>query len=235
MTNSNVNQTVDWIESYFTFYTNSLDEIRTLLNQSDQLDIIYKNLHPDFNFEDISTFKSQLNFTGFLTISILDLLVISKNILISKFQWERFHQLKLGYLTIYESIATYHRHNEISSLAKTDTKSFELHKSISADLKAFKIAFDYPNAFLDIRNTTIAHVDKDFKSYYDTISKIDGDKYSQAILSFLKIIFKMQELSKYLSDNLILQKDGEVFDLDKLVNDMSEKVKLKLHELKNYR
>lgn len=229
MSNS-VNQTIEGIEENFNLYTESLNKLRSFLNEFEQIDIFYKTININFNIDDISTFKNQINFTGFLTVSILDLLVVSKNIIVSKYQWERINQLKLGCMIIYEAIRTYHSHKEISSLAKNDSKSNELYKSISSDLKAFKNEFDYPKTFNKIRNAIIAHVKADFKSYYDTVSKIDGDKYFNAIIAFLQILFKMQELSKYLSDTLTLQKADEAFNINRLLNEMSEKMTERLNE-----
>ena len=231
MTSSNLDQTIEGIESYLDTYTKSLNELRTFINQFEQLDIFYKTINKDINISDISSFKNQLDFTGFLTISILDLLVISKNIMVAKYQWERIYQLKLGYLTIYEAIRTYHRHKEINSLAKDSSKTRELFSTISSDLKTFKSKYEYPELFTEIRNATIAHIDTDFKTYYDTISKINGNKYFEAILSFLQIIFKMQELSKYLSDILLMQKDGEPFDIKALMKEMSDRINENLDKL----
>ena len=222
MSNNNLSQTIEGIGNSLTLYTESLDQLRSYLNKLEQLDKFYKTIDEDFNINDISGFKSQLDFTGFLTISILDLLVISKNILASTYVWERVHQLKLGYLVIYGAIKTYHNHTEINALAKSETKSSDLYKLISIELNFFKKEYDYPNIFKEIRNATIAHINADFKIYYDTVKKIDGNKYFEAILSFLQILYKMQELANYLAKALTLQKNGEPFDIDKLMKELSE-------------
>ena len=75
------------------------------------------------------------------------------------------------------------------------------------------------------------HIDTDFKTYYDTLTKINGNKYFEAILSFLQIIFKMQELSKYLSDALLLQPDGEAINLEELVEEMTRIVNTNIAKL----
>ncbi len=217
-------QSVEGIESNLTIYTKSLDELRSFLNKVEQLEIFYKQINKELAIEDLTSFKNQLNFTGFLTISILDLLAISKNIIVAKQQWELTHQLKLGYLIIYETINSYHRHSEINRLAKKRVKTTELHVTISSELKAFKTKYKYPEAFTEIRNIAIAHVGTDFKVYYDTINKINGNSYFGAILSFLQLIYKMQELSKYLSDSLLLQKDGSPFNMEDLVKEMTDKI-----------
>ena len=156
MTSNNLAQTVEGIESYLDNYTKSLDELRTFINKFEQLGHFYKTINKDFNFGDISSFKNQLEFTGFLTLSILDLLVVSKNIMVAKYQWERIHHLKLGYLVIYEAIQTYHRHKEINVLANKSVKTTELYSAISLDLKTFKNKYNYPDTFTEIRNATIA-------------------------------------------------------------------------------
>ena len=222
------------IDDNLELYAKYLDELRSNINQINSVDKIYEKLNLEFKLEDFSEIESLINFTGYLTISILDLLVICKNIILAKYHWEKIHQLKQGYLVIYESIQSYHKHR-LEDVAEKNTESKELYQYISKTLKAFKKDYNFPKAFTEIRNATIAHIDTNFAIYYDLVAKIDGDKSFNAILAFLQIIYKMQELSKYLSESLTLAQEETNFKIDNLVKDISQKIENKLQEIRNRR
>lgn len=203
---NNVTQSISEIESNLTLYSESLDKIRYYFNELEKRKVFFHALDKDPNVDSFSDFRNQLNFLGFLTISILDLLVISKNILLSKYKWDRVQQIRAGYLIIHSVIETYNihaRHLKISS--ENNSKLSDLFNLITTQLKNFKRKHSYPYQFITIRNSTIGHITSDFKTYYDIIYKIDDAKCFEAILDFLLIIYKLQEFSNDNSYTLKLE------------------------------
>jgi len=203
MSTDDAAQTIGEIESYLPYYTESLNTLRSFIDKFHEIEKSFKANDRDLKVEELSDFRDKLNFLGFLTISILDLLVISRNILLAKYVWERIHNFRLGYLLIYESINLYHEH--VGSIKKAVVKHpemTELFKLLSSNLRDFKKHYEYESTINFIRNKTAAHIERDFQTYYDTVNKIKEKKAFHAIVSFLEILFKMQELSKELSQKL---------------------------------
>jgi len=75
-------RTITEIECHMDLYTASLDVLQTYLDKVENEGALYQNFTVD-NFED---FKTQINLSGFFTLSLLDLLVISKNMMLTKYK-----------------------------------------------------------------------------------------------------------------------------------------------------
>src|SRR5688500_13025348 len=64
--------------------------------------------------------KMTVSFFSFVTTAYIDLLCSYKNLSRSKSEWEKFFNLKISYLIIYETINTYHHFKK--ELYKTITQ-----------------------------------------------------------------------------------------------------------------
>jgi hypothetical protein len=207
----NAVKTITEIESHMDLYIASLDALKNHLDKIENEAALYQNFTVD-NFDD---FKTQINLTGFLTLSLLDLLVISKNMMLTKYKWEQIHQIRLGYLLIYSVIETYNLHGkQLKVSSEKNSKLKELFELITTDLKTFKKQHAYPTTFEKIRNSTIGHIDPDFKIYYDTITKIDAIKSYNTILDFMLILYKLQEFGKENSNTLTLKVGNEIYTIE---------------------
>lgn len=216
----NVTKSVNKIESQLNLYVESLEKLKYYVNE---IELRESTLYKDLSIDNFADFKSQLNFAGFLTISLLDLLVISKNFLLSKYKWERLHQIRLGYLLIHAVIQTYNIHGQqLKISSEKNSELTDLFKLITIKLKAFKKQHGYPDIFIEIRNSTIGHIDPDYKTYYDIINKIDDMKSFEAILDFMVILFKLQEFGKDNSNTLKLKVGNQIYTLEEFIKDRSE-------------
>jgi hypothetical protein len=190
------------------FYVNHLDLINLRIRQIDNLLDNFPLFKQNEVFENLYT---QLEFNGLLTISILDLSLISREIFISQRTWERLFYAKQTYLVIYETLATYHKHIQninaiILKLPNVMAFRFDI---INKEIKAFKKKYRYATKFYTIRNKIAGHIDKNYKIYYDTLSQIDIQTTGELMKDFVLILTSLQNYS-----NDLLSEYGKVIDLE---------------------
>ena len=79
--------------------------------------------------------------------------------------------------------------------------------SINKGLKRFKKLHNYENVIGLIRSKTAGHIDKEFALYYDTITKLNGEKVGLTTSHLLQILTQMQNLSRDLEPhaNTVIQ------------------------------
>ncbi len=135
--------------------------------------------------------KMKREFYCFVTTSYIDLLCTYRNIKRSKSDWERFYNVKIAYLIIYETINTYHKYK--GEIYKTVTKiEQDFYKNffdmLNREISEFKYEYDYDKVMSKIRNKSSAHYDKDFSSYYESYELLDNPKSRGIIRSFLNFI-----------------------------------------------
>lgn len=82
--------------------------------------------------------------------------------------------------------------NDITSKYKKFKNEFI---EIEKELKLFKKEYEFKTKLKSIRNKTIAHIDEDFKSYYDNLSTLDKKYTIRMIENFIAINIKYLELS----------------------------------------
>ena len=210
MIDYNNDKTVKSLESYLSYYTESLDILRSFTIRVTEAESFFKTIDPGSKDKEFSHIKELMNFCGFLTVSLLDLIVICKNLTSSLLPWERIYNYRLGYLLIYESNKTYEKHiKQLKEFVATYPELMDLFRVISTDLKMFKNGSNFDGAIHDVRHWTVGHIDKDFEKYYNTIKAIDENKAIQAIVTYIQILTKMQELSKELTTLLTMKTINE--------------------------
>ena len=174
--------------------------------------------------EDLDDFENQLNFGGYLYISILDLLTINKNFILSKYKWENLHQIRVAFLLIYSLIETYNKHSlQLKHSSKKNETLNTLFLEINRELKVFKKENCYPNKFIELRNLTIGHIDQSFVTIYSKITSIDHMQAYQTILDFLKIIFKIHSFATENVNTIELNTSNGIYLFNKLTNDFEFK------------
>jgi DNA replication initiation complex subunit (GINS family) len=135
--------------------------------------------------------KMQIEFFSFVTSSYIDLLCTYRNLKRAKSDWEKFYNIKIAYLLIYETINTYHKYK--GEVYKTVTKEEqEIYKNffdmLNRELAEFKITYDYDNVMAKVRNKSSAHYDKDFLTYYSSYEITENPQTKEIIRDFLYFI-----------------------------------------------
>lgn len=180
------------------FYTSHLEKLRGFIDYQKKITEHLLKINPQDDLEEFKEIEQMNKFNALLTISLLDLLVVCKNLCLVKEDWERIYFIKQAYLIIYETIRSFKRYN--SFLHETINNKYpsfnDSYKSINVNLKLFKKEHDYNNWIELVRNKIAGHIDDDFVLYYATIAKMNGENVSVTIFHFLKILMQLQMLSK---------------------------------------
>tara|TARA_R110000751_G_scaffold125869_3_gene227616 strand:+ start:7525 stop:8151 length:627 start_codon:yes stop_codon:yes gene_type:complete len=132
--------------------------------------------------------KARVEFFSFVTAAYIDLLCTYRNLKRSKTDWEKFYNLRIAYLTIYETINTYFKFKgEIYKSVNIENKKtykrfFEM---LNEELYEFKEEFQYDKIMPKIRNKSSAHYDKNFLEYYSSFEILKKYESKDIIRSFL--------------------------------------------------
>ena len=135
--------------------------------------------------------KMRIEFFSFVTSSYIDLLCTYRNLKRSKSDWEKFYNIKIAYLFVYETINTYQKYK--GEIYKTVTKEEkDIYKNffdmLNRELAEFKDTYDYNNVMAKIRNKSSAHYDKDFLTYYSSYVILDNPQTKEIIRDFFYFI-----------------------------------------------
>jgi len=230
MENSNrgFDKLLEEVELSIPFYTLHLKNLRVLKAQQDRA-IKYLEENIDEPQLDVLKELDKLNsFQALLTISLLDLLVVCKNMCLSKYDWESAFFIKQCSLIIYETCKNYKvQQRPLRSLVIEKYPSF-LNKfnELNRNIYLFMEEPDY--AYIkDIRNKIAGHIEKDFSIYYDTIFNLDGEKTGKIISKFLKIVGDFQ---KYLVEIIKCANSNSNQEKEQLDGKLKE-IKMKIDKL----
>ncbi len=179
-------------------YSISLETIKDYSIRNEELKSFFIKLGHTSIRDDLRDFTVQLNFLGFLTVSVIDLLVISKNMLRAEKWWEQVSQIRLGYLIIYSVLEAYNKHStELKKASKKNPHLNSLFETITSEIRKFKKTHDYPSKFKTIRNSTIGHIEIEFASFHDTLRAISILPSYEAILDFTIILATLLDYKFY--------------------------------------
>ena len=109
--------------------------------------------------------KARVEFFSFVTATYIDLLCTYRNLKRSKTDWEKFYNLRIAYLTIYETINTYFKFKgEIYKSVNKEKKNIykRFFEMLNDELYEFKQEFQYDRIMPKIRNKSSAHYDRNF-------------------------------------------------------------------------
>jgi len=135
--------------------------------------------------------KMTTEFFSFVTTSYIDLLSSYKNFKRSKLDWEKFFNLKISYLIIYETINTYHQFKKELFFSVNQEKKEEFQnffRMLNDELTEFKEKYDYDRIMPKIRNKSTAHYDKNFLVYYNSYELLEPVNGKEIIRDFLYFI-----------------------------------------------
>jgi hypothetical protein len=135
--------------------------------------------------------KMTTEFFSFVTTAYIDLLSSYKNFKRSKSDWEKFFNLKISYLIIYETINTYHQFRRELFLSVNQKKKEEFQnffRMLNDELAEFKEKYGYDQVMPKIRNKSTAHYDKNFLDYYSSYVFLHSVNGKEVIRDFLYFI-----------------------------------------------
>lgn len=199
-----------------------LGYLREMTDICEDVDGISAKLNNDPLLEETA---QVLQFNSLTTIAKIDLSIILKNLLSAEFQWEKLYFLRQAHLTIHETLATYNKHNKnLRDMAVRQPGLNEDYIGLQDELRQFRKKAEAASTN-EIRNCT-AHIDQDFKKYYDTLLKVDASLSLELAADFIRILDKLFMFSvKCLETDAL---SGP--DLERLENKMAD-FRVKLLEL----
>ncbi|WP_281323558.1 hypothetical protein [Flavobacterium aestivum] len=135
--------------------------------------------------------RMKIEFFCFATTSYIDLLCTYRNLKRSKSDWEKFYNIKIAYLLIYETINTYHKYK--SDVYKTVTKEEQefyrgFFDMLNRELAEFKENYSYDDVMAKIRNKSTAHYDKDFLVFFSSYERLAEPKTKEIIRDFFHFL-----------------------------------------------
>lgn len=189
----------------------SISLIEFIKSRKEQLEVSEKLQHI-FVYSD-----SNIKYFNFLTSSFLDLLCTLKGLFNSKSEWEEIYYSKSGFLTIYETINTYHSHQKDFKLFidKDHPELLKDYKNLNKYLKNYKAKFKHKTEIASIRNKTVGHFDKNFVDYYELIKKLNKSESIIAIESFMIFLKLLMHFVEIMADKMILTTERDLAESKK--------------------
>lgn len=211
------------------FYYKNLEYLNSrisLLNQfSEKNPALEKNeLYKDLLF--------QLEFNGVLTISMLDLSLISRELSISQQAWQILYYKKQASLLVYETLNTInsHAHNLLTLTQKTPKRTSDAYRIIVKKIRLFKKEYNYSSELKNIRNKIGGHIDKDFQTYFENLKVLKDQDIGVLLIDFVTLLsdflnftkMLLKENSKLLEMELRKREEESItklLDIHKIVNE----------------
>jgi len=149
------------------FYTNHLASLRKLIEFQDVAKKLISEINPNPDFEDFVEMEQFNNHNGYITISLLELSVICKNLCLAKTNWEKAFFIKHGYLTIHETINKLKPGKGVSYVeqiidAKYPILKDRFHRTLN-NIECFKTKNNYKK-IEDTRHFIAGHIEKSLKN-----------------------------------------------------------------------
>lgn len=185
------NSSIEDYQKYLTVLRGQLEKIEVIKKLNTNLDTKPSS---DKYLDDLKHFN---NYTGLILISFLDLAICIKNLPDSNSDWEKAFFIKNSFLVILETIKKIDPQKGPSYVNQNIGKnSKKLRTEFERALQEIR-SFSEKDVFLkikEVRNSIAGHIDKDLRTYYNTVKKLDGDEAAIAIIEFLKPIHNIINL-----------------------------------------
>ncbi|MCD8448051.1 hypothetical protein [Tenacibaculum finnmarkense] len=198
--NENHQELIQICNDYIKSYTERLTHLRGKIKEFEEEQRLLNDPKKNSNIDNVSlkNYKKiyeekihYINFNGYLVISLLDLSVNLKNVVVSDTTWENSFFIKNSYLVIHETI------NKLTTSKgrKFIEKSIkEEHPTLLNSLNNFiKIIENYKNAeeyenIMKVRHHIAGHIIEKLKAYYDRIFELDKEVAIKNIMIFIGIL-----------------------------------------------
>lgn len=171
---------------------------KNINNQISTLEIIVEGLYK-LKKDNSPIFYEIFNLAALINISSIDYIITLKNLYFAENDWDRRYYIRQGYLIVFEFFKTYYSNNKSFSIIRdsiNESSLLDVEKEISIDLRIFKRANE--NILEKIRNSTIAHREKNALFQIDLIEKLNYSESISILLSFYDIILKLGKYNQLL-------------------------------------
>lgn len=123
--------------------------------------------------------------------------MISKGYNLRNTEWEKIFYIKNGYLIIYETILTFHKHEKqnLYLINKNCPHLINRHIDISKSLKEYKKKYEYELFMKESRKYIGAHRDADFKKSFNVILSYKTKNNTKAISDFSNFLYEAMLLA----------------------------------------
>jgi hypothetical protein len=206
-------------------FTRYLDSLKSDYDKCGEINeyLKIKKIEQQYLNSDLDKFQEIKHFNhyyGYVIISLLDLSVDLKNLVLSRTEWERIYFIKHSYLVIYETIVKLHPSSGKSFVQLKIEKEYPALKDSFLDLISrindFRTIVDYKK-ISNSRKYIAGHIEKSLKTYYDTALSLDGDEAGKYISKFLKILceaMKIMQAYKSINDSYLISFRDELKKLN---------------------
>ncbi len=189
------------LSDLFPKYQGSMDGLRETFKGYEKIQDELSKKNIDVKISDSIDLMKEMNFSGFLTISMLDSMILLNSIYETNDISEKRYFFKQGYLLVYEVLKTYNTHNKIiKPLISTKFPQLnEKHITLAKEIKLFKAKNNYDNHIVNIRNSIAGHIESTFSEYYDVITSLEEVKVFTMLSDFGELLNKIKKLSTELA------------------------------------
>ncbi len=198
--------------NYLDFFTTHLENLNQLNQKTSEYAELVRKRNVNFNLSDFKEIHRLNSFKAVLSISLLDLMTVFKNMSNASQNWEYIYFIKQAYLIIYETLKSYDHYNQMLNklVSEKYTTVKELFLEISKLIKNYKNDFGYQDEMKRIRNHTTGHIDNNFELYYKIVTSLDFVKAGEAIKAFLPLLFEFKSFTTKLSAAAIEHQKSKV-------------------------
>lgn len=202
-------------------YQVKLDDLRGFFFAYQQLQSQLDLKSIPLKIEEYINIIKEMNFKGFLTLTMLEIIIIQKNMIGSSDTSEKTFFSKTAHLLIYEAINTFQKHNVVVyKLIKSRYPELNiLHKEASLKLRTFKVKFKYDTTLAKIRNQIGGHIAEKFTDYYDLAKTLNHEQCDVIISEFIDVIFVFKKVSDKLAQVAFDHIQDDFAEMDLLFRD----------------
>lgn len=173
------------------------------------------------------SFDKIISICSLSRISKIELYIISKHLILSKYSWEKFYFLRVAILNIYETINAYQKSTkELKSISENKHHLPISFVELGKKMREFKKKNNFETQMNNIRNSTIGHISLDFNKYYDDVKSIDKQRTIQMIKNFISILDEIHDFSLHCLLSKPMEKKIEIdetYDNLKLIFDKNNR------------
>jgi hypothetical protein len=223
-----ITELIEECNEAITFYTNHLNKLKSFVDIIGESRTLLREINPKIKLDEFEEIEQFSNLNALLSITTIDLSVVTKNLFEANTDWERIFFIKHAFLIIFESLK---KLRPTSGTPYIEQRLFSKYKSIVPEYKLclnqideFKRRPEFKKVE-NTRNYVAGHIDKNFKKYYDTVSSLDSQEASALIRDFILIINKMIKVTQLYSSTALKNTQNETKQGDKRIKSLIEQLK----------
>jgi hypothetical protein len=228
-TDSSGKNLYDTTNEICSFYQEHLDKINTWIVDLDKFGKLDQKYHTGLDFV---TLRNLYSLDALVTITSVDLSIISSELYLTKVRLKQIFFMKHIYLVIYEAFETYNNKKQFlrNLIMSYHPEFMEEFNGIGVLEKAFNREYRLNTSIKNVRHKVAGHINKEFREWYDTAISLDPQYTADMVIAFMKVFSPIQHLTMKLSgfehqkflENSIETKKTANETIDKIENLMNE-------------